>query len=158
MHRFIDEELGYFEKAEDELKRVDHLIYVSLKYTRTVDVIKNTLNRMIATFDHIMDGLLDAAEKDGKLFKIPTSPGAKVNEVKKIYSDVEVIGEMLTFYAFLRKVFNADYEAVKEFRRHVAMIAKMQDGTIEEINIDIITDFYNKCKELVEQLRDEFLE
>ena len=40
--------------AEKELKRVDHLIYVSLKYTRTVDVFKNIIKRLISTIDFIM--------------------------------------------------------------------------------------------------------
>ena len=31
------------DNAKQELKRADHLLYVTLKYTRTVDVIKNTI-------------------------------------------------------------------------------------------------------------------
>ena len=31
----------------EELKRVDHLVYVSLKYTRTVDVIRSIIDRLI---------------------------------------------------------------------------------------------------------------
>ncbi len=34
------------DSALQELKRADHLIYVTLKYTRTVDVIKNTIKRL----------------------------------------------------------------------------------------------------------------
>lgn len=158
MHRFIDEEVSYFEKAEDELKRVDHLIYVSLKYTRTVDVIKNTIMRMIACFNEVMDGLLKIAEDEEKLFKVPASPGAKVNEIKKLYADNEDIMEMLTFYGFLRKVHNSEFEAVREFRRHVTMIAKMQDGTIEEINIDVITEFYDNSKKILTKIKPVFYE
>lgn len=156
MHRFIDEEVSFFEKAEDELKRVDHLIYVSLKYTRTVDVIKNTIMRMIACFDEIMAGLLKIAEDEEKIFSMPSSPGAKVNEIKKLYSSNDEVMDMLTFYSFLRKAHNAEFEAVREFRRHVTMIAKMQDGTIEEINIDVITEFYDKSKKILAKMKPIF--
>ena len=37
------------ENAKEELKRVDHLIFVSLKYTRTVDVLLNVINRIISS-------------------------------------------------------------------------------------------------------------
>ena len=36
-----------FDEAIQELKRVDHLFWVSLKYTRTVDVIKHVIERLI---------------------------------------------------------------------------------------------------------------
>ena len=41
-----------FEEAVKEIKRVDHLFYVSLKYTRTVDMMKHMLDRLISTFQH----------------------------------------------------------------------------------------------------------
>ena len=37
-----------FDEAVQELKRVDHLFWVSLKYTRTVDVIKHVIDRLIS--------------------------------------------------------------------------------------------------------------
>jgi hypothetical protein len=156
MTRFLDEEVSYFDKGVDELKRVDHLIYVSLKYTRTVDVIKNTINRMIACFDHVIEGLLKVAEDRGQIFEMPSAPGARVNEVKRLYPNDELIKEMLNFYSYLRKVHNAEYEASREFRRHVTMTAKMQDGSIEEVNIDRITEHYFKCKQLMVEFRKYF--
>ena len=37
----------YLDDVKNEVKRVDHLIYVSLKYTRTVDVIRSVVERII---------------------------------------------------------------------------------------------------------------
>ena len=45
------------EEAFEELKRVDHLIYVSLKYTRTTDVLKNVIDRMITTAECMMNAI-----------------------------------------------------------------------------------------------------
>ncbi len=33
--------------AKEEIKRADHLMYVSLKYTRTVDILKSIIERLI---------------------------------------------------------------------------------------------------------------
>ena len=54
-----------FEDAKSELKRVDHLIYVSLKYTRTVDVFKSIIERLINSYGFLIEGIL-ASLKDRK--------------------------------------------------------------------------------------------
>ncbi len=46
------------DNAFREIRKVDHLIFVSLKYTRTVDMIKHVIKRMISSFDFMMDALL----------------------------------------------------------------------------------------------------
>ena len=43
--------------AVEEIKRVDHLVFVSLKYTRTVDVIKSVVDRIISALDFIFIAL-----------------------------------------------------------------------------------------------------
>jgi hypothetical protein len=49
-------------EAFEELKRADHLIYVSLKYTRTVDVIKSIIERLINAYDDAIITLLDKSK------------------------------------------------------------------------------------------------
>jgi hypothetical protein len=48
-------------ESYEELKRVEHLIYVSLKYTRTVDVILNILNRMTDGYALMVDALVSGS-------------------------------------------------------------------------------------------------
>ena len=43
---------------EEELKRADHLVYVSLKYTRTCDIMKNAIKRLIAAFQLVIHKFL----------------------------------------------------------------------------------------------------
>ena len=38
------------DNAKEELKRVDHLFYVSLKYTRTADMMRHLIERLINAF------------------------------------------------------------------------------------------------------------
>ena len=39
------------DSAKGQLLRADHLFHVTLKYTRTVDVIRNTIERLIGGLD-----------------------------------------------------------------------------------------------------------
>ena len=63
----------HFEESREELKRADHLIFVSLKYTRTVDVIKHIVERLINCIDFAFTGLLDELVENGKIEEIPAA-------------------------------------------------------------------------------------
>ena len=65
------EEGDYLGQAREELKRVDHLIFVSLKYTRTVDVLKSVLTRLINCFECIIIGVLNDAYEQKKIKAVP---------------------------------------------------------------------------------------
>jgi len=75
------------EKAWEEIKRVDHLIYVSLKYTRTVDVIKSVVERLIASIDHALESLLLYAKEKKMIKDIPKLPYQKADLVKKTFTE-----------------------------------------------------------------------
>lgn len=139
--------LEALENAKGELKRSDHLIYVSLKYTRTVDVLKSIIKRLINAFDYGMDCLILFA-KDQKFIKeIPKLPIAKVEAVRSCFQD-EQIHQLLDFYILLRKLDKADYEASQEYRRHVTMTAFLDDKKIE-VTIDSITEYFERTKQFV---------
>ncbi|MFT4261140.1 MAG: hypothetical protein ACMXX9_01780 [Candidatus Woesearchaeota archaeon] len=128
--------------AKEELKRVDHLIYVSLKYTRTVDVLLNAVGRMMDAYDYLFDSLLKKALEEQKIGEIPTTPIEVGNLVKKLYSEDEQIVDNVELYFLLRKLHRSpNPEREQEYRRHVTMRTHI-DGREELLNIDIITNYY----------------
>ncbi len=135
-----------FKNAVEELKRVDHLIFVSLKYTRTVDVIKNTVKRMIACFDFGMDSLLLYAKEKKMITKAPTIPALKFELLEKIFNENKELVWYLRFYLELRKIIKAEYSKREEYRRHVTMIAHLRDKKTVEVSIDTLREYYEKTK------------
>jgi hypothetical protein len=119
--------------AKEEFKRCDHLLYVSLKYTRTVDVIKSLISRMLSCYDFTMDALLLKKKKD-----VPSQVGLKIDMVKELYADNPVIMDNIVSFILLRKLDKAGYKVENEYRRHVHLLADM-DGKIIPIWIDDIT-------------------
>ncbi|MFH1770411.1 MAG: hypothetical protein ABH828_02535 [archaeon] len=126
--------------AREELKRVDHLIYVSLKYTRTVDVLLNIISRMIDAYDFILEALLKHALEKNMIEEIPLSPREKGDLIKKSFDD-ELIKDNVELYFLLRKLHKSNPEREQEYRRHVTMISYI-DNRKEIVNIDIITQYY----------------
>lgn len=139
--------------AYEEIKRADHLVYVSLKYTRTADVIKNIINRLILANNKMIDALTKKLSKEGKLGEEEemTYP-EKVKSLKSEYSEDEKIKEMLEFNTFLRKLDRAEFSGENEFRRHVKMKA-MVDNQLYEIDLDTITSYFKRTKNYFEYCR-----
>ncbi|MBI4439615.1 hypothetical protein HY638_01460 [Candidatus Woesearchaeota archaeon] len=143
------------ENAIEEMKRVDHLVYVSLKYTRTVDVIKSAIDRMIAFFDNVIEGLLKQAKENKIIDKIPQMPVLRAELLKKIYPNDRSILNAVTLYLSLRKLSRARYDKREEYRRHVTMIAYLDDGNIQEIQIDDMMNYYETMKEFFEYVKNK---
>ncbi|MFT4312048.1 MAG: hypothetical protein ACMXYF_02365 [Candidatus Woesearchaeota archaeon] len=156
MSEHLPEDADAYEQAQYELRRVDHLIYVSLKYTRTVDVIRNIIARLISTFDFIWDEFLRRAEKERKIYELPTAPGAKLNLIRKIYADDDILLDTVDFYILMRQFNNAQYTSEREFRRHVTMKAVFPTGETHEITIDSITEYYKQAKRHLEKIGETY--
>lgn len=137
-----------FSNAKAELKRADHLIYVSLKYTRTVDVIKSIVQRLINALSFSLDVLLHHAKEQKKIDEVPTLPRLKIELCRKIYGEDQTIQDYVEFYQLLRKINKAEFSRAREYRRHVTMTAQLDDAEIE-ITIDIINDYYQRTKEFI---------
>ncbi len=144
--------------AVEELKRVDHLIYVSLKYTRTVDVIRSVINRIMDCYNAIIDGFLEKLEEDSKITEIPQAPMLKVQEIKKHYPDDEVLIKNLDFYIFLRQLYRADFERSGEFRKKVTMTSKVPGHGTLEITMVSVMEYYDQTKEFLHHVKDAYIE
>ena len=136
------------EQAREEMKRAEHLLYVSLKYTRTVDVIKSMLDRLINSIDAITDKLLDHALDKKMIKEKPENLGLRANLAKKTFKD-NLIGEMVDFGMLLKKINRAEYKRSREFRRHVTMTA-ITDTGIVDISIDVVKEYYFKTRSYLE--------
>ena len=128
-------------EALEELKRVDHLIYVSLKYTRTVDVIVNIISRMVDGYVLIVDALLEQALEKGTIEHLPASAVERAELVRRMYADDQLISDNMGLYILLRKLLRARHVTREnEYRRHVTM-KTVVEGREEIVNIDIITNY-----------------
>ena len=86
---------------EDIIKEkisADHLLYVSLKYTKTCDVIINLLSRWKNMIDKAIDRLVEKAKREKKWEPVFDAPRARLVQLKKIYSAHKDVSETLKLY------------------------------------------------------------
>ncbi len=122
----------------------DHLLYVSLKYTKTCDVIMNLLLRWKRMIETSIDKLLEQAKKKKKISSISTNPLGKIEQIKKLFKKDKNFLEVIELYQMFRKVKELRTERIGEFRKNVNLRVFYQGN---EINIDL-----EKLKEYAEML------
>ena len=151
----------YLIEAHEELKRLEHIIYVSLKYTRTVDVILNAMNRLVDVFDLIIEAFMEKAKEEGLSGNLPKSPALRATRLSEIYVKDLEMQKYLSFYAFLKNVLKLPYNKRQEFRRHVTLVVEL-DKCTAEIDIDNLTNcekfvhrFFHYSLEKIEGKKEE---
>lgn len=132
--------------AREELKRADHLIFVSLKYTRTCDVLQHILTRLSNSLIFMFSSLLDTLEEEGKIDEIPKAPIPKAKIVRENFSsDEEIVGFVDLFFK-LRKASKADFTRDTEFRRHVNLTCIVDDEMMR-VDIDAVELWYKQIRD-----------
>lgn len=115
--------------------RADHLLYVSLKYTKTCDVIVNLLLRWRRMIETSIDEILKHAKTRKKISSIPSSPLGKMEEVKKLFKKNDDFLEVIEIYEMLRKIEDLRKDRIGEFRKNVTLRVNYR-GEEVDINLD----------------------
>lgn len=123
-----------WQQIEKERRIAEHLFYVSLKYTKTCDVILNLILRWQAMIEECVNALLEKAKKKKLIKEIPQAPRAKVNLLMQILKKEKIVIETLELYLFLKKIPKLEQVREGEFRKNVNLKV-VDNGKI--INIDM---------------------
>jgi len=141
--------------AREELKRADHLLYVTLKYTKNIDVIKNTIRRLINACDYTILDMMEYLKSRKKIKEIPLMPITRAEEVKKYLKKPE-LKEFVDFYLALKKIDRAEYTKKEEFKKNVRLIVMDENEISHEINIEKLYEFYEKTKDFVKYVEENY--
>ncbi len=115
--------------------RADHLLYVSLKYTKTCDIIVNLLLRWRKMIETSIDEILKHAKSRKKISSISSSPLGRMEEVKKLFRKNKEFLEVIEVYEMLRKIEDLRKDRIGEFRKNVTLRVNYR-GEEVDINLD----------------------
>jgi len=113
----------------------DHLLYVSLKYTKTCDVIMNLLLRWRKMIDTSINELLKHAKQKKKLDNVSENTVGKLEQIRKVFKKDKNFQEVIDFYEMFRKLENLRTERIGEFRKNVSLKIFYR-GEIIEVNLE----------------------
>lgn len=130
----------------------DHLLYVSLKYTKTCDVIINLLLRWKIMIDLSMDVLIEKAKKAKKWKPVPDAPRAKLIQLQKIYAGEPVVAQTLELYELFRDIERLDKVRESEFRKGVNLRVTYK-GQIINVNLDKLREYAELLERFISYLK-----
>ncbi len=130
----------------------DHLLYVSLKYTKTCDVIINLLFRWKMMIELGMDSLVEKAKKQKKWKPIPDAPRAKLIQLKIIYTNDKIISETLQLYELFRDIEQLEKVRENEFRKGVNLKVTYK-GQIVNINLEKLKEYAATLERFISALK-----
>jgi hypothetical protein len=134
-------------KALKELRRIDHLLYVTLKYTRTVDVIRTIISKYLNTLNYRIEDHYVHLFEAGKIKEVPKAPLFRIKNLETLYKKDKIVKDLVDFYMMLRETFTAEYRSKEEYRKNVALVTKER-----EVNIAILKEYVIVVKEFVEHV------
>lgn len=129
----------------------DHLLYVSLKYTKTTDVILNLLSRWSNLIESAMDKLLEKAKDDGKIDEVPTPVKPKIKKVKEIYNKDEIT-DAIDLFDFFRRMEKLEKTREHEFRKNVALNVRYRGDWIR-IDLEKLEEYSNILETFIKKLK-----
>ncbi len=140
------------ERIIKEKISADHLLYVSLKYTKTCDVILNLILRWSNMLEYALDELIEKAKKQKKWKPVPDAPRAKLLQLKKIYASDELISKILDMYELFRDIEKLDKIRENEFRKGVNLKVFYKREAIN-INLDKLKEYAELLERFISILK-----
>jgi hypothetical protein len=142
------------EEITKEKTSADHLLYVSLKYTKTCDVIMNLLERWRSLIDLSFDAIINKAITNKKIVCLPNSPKQKIEYIRIYFKKNKEIQDILSLYVFFRRIPDLQKSREGEFRKNVNL--KIIEGTREtNINMDLLNEYSEKLEKFISAIRHE---
>ncbi len=131
----------------------DHLLYVSLKYTKTCDVIMNLLLRWRKMIETCEKQILKKALEKKEIKFIEENIIGRIKQAKELFSDNKNFLEVMDFFMMLRKLETLKTERIGEFRKNVALKIYFR---AEEINVNLekLKDYADNMEKFIETTKN----
>ena len=140
---------------EDIIKEkisADHLLYVSLKYTKTCDVIINLLSRWKQMMDKGFERLIEQAKKEKKWKPVADAPRAHVVQLKNIYKNIPEISKTIELYELFRDIDKLEKIRENEFRKGVNLKVNFR-GKLVNINLNQLREYAETLEKFISYLK-----
>ena len=140
------------DKIIKEKISADHLLYVSLKYTKTSEVIVNLILRWDTMISYGLDRLLEHAKKKKMIKSIPISPKQRIELLKETFKKQSIVLETIDLYEMFRRIEDLTKESEGEFRKNVALKVTYKGEAIR-INLDKLKEYSITLEKFINYLK-----
>ena len=133
-----------------DLNTLEHMIYVSCKFTRTTEMLYKVMEQMVSTYENFFGIAYQVLLREHSGFSDATN---KIQMLTRVLVERGVVADLSEYY-LLKKLLISDFETMGEYRRNLSIIAFI-DGEEYVINIPKLLDFYENLKRAITSLTQE---
>lgn len=131
------------------LNSIEHMIYVSCKFTRTTEMLRKVMETIVTGYENFF---IIAFE----MFSGDYMDGFSVQHKIQILSD-ELANKGLHIdlsdYFLLKRLLLSDFDSIGEYRKNLCMVSYV-DGEEYVINMSKLLDFYSTLKDACNSLQE----
>jgi len=142
------------EEIIKEKTSADHLMYVSLKYTKTCDVILNLLARWKSLIEISFDAILERGCEDGSIECMHATPKQRIEFMKKYFAKDEAIQKVVPLYIFFKRVPDLKKVRSGEFRKNVNLRVVVTPTRNVDINMEKLGEYYDIVEAFMKRVKD----
>ncbi len=135
-----------------EKTSADHLLYVSMKYTKTCDVMLNLIERWRSMIELCLNALLQKAKKQKIIKSIPTAPKIRIEALKEAFRKEPLVLETLSLYEFFKKIPELEKARENEFRKNVCLRI-IESGKETKIDMDKLKEYSELLERFIKFIR-----
>ena len=134
----------------------DHLLYVSLKYTKTCDVIMNLILRWKRMIEISIEKMLERAKKKKKISSVPTNPVGMIEQIRILFKKDKEFLEVIDLYEMFRKIKELRTERIGEFRKNVTLKVFYRGKEID-INLEKLKEYAELLEKFISKVKQFLL-
>lgn len=135
-----------------EKTSADHLLYVSLKYTKTCDVMLNLIARWKSMVEMSFDAIIEKAVKEKKIPHVPDSPKQRVEFVRQYFKKSLAVQETVPVYIFFKRIPELPKTREGEFRKNVNLKI-IEPGRITVIDMEKLREYSELLERFISEIK-----
>ena len=140
------------ERIMKEKTSADHLLYVSMKYTKTCDVMLNLIERWKSMIELSIEAMLNKLKKARRIKSIPAAPKMKVITLRDAMKKESIVVETLDLFEFFKKVPGLQKLRENEFRKNVCLT--IIDNKEVRIDMDKLKNYAETIENFIKFVKE----
>ena len=135
-----------------EKTSADHLLYVSMKYTKTCDVILNLISRWKSMMDLSFDAIIQKAYEKKIIKQMPNSPKEKIEFIRTYFKKQKAVQESIPVYIFFKRIPELQKTREGEFRKNVNLKV-IEPNKITDINLEKLKEYSELLERFISDIK-----
>jgi hypothetical protein len=137
----MEETIEYLKDLQRHLNSVEHMIYVSCKFTKTTEMLRKIMETIVVGYERFfaLAYQMFVGEEE-----IVTTVHDKIHLLSENLAKRGIYVD-LSDYFLLKRLLISDFDAIGEYRKNLSMISYI-DGEEYVINMPKLLDFYENLK------------